>query len=100
MVTARARAQMQVDVRAVVNRWDPEGLLALDAPGDEYEPEIRAFGALLAQGVTINAEVVEQVWEQWLGPGSGFVRSASRAELAAFADELNQVAAESDRRGE
>ncbi|ROP38835.1 hypothetical protein [Saccharothrix texasensis] len=77
-----------------MSRWDPEGLLALGAPADEYGPEADSFAALLGQGVTITPEVVRQVWERWFGPGSTFVRSSSPAALADFAGALDQAAAE------
>ncbi|MEU4763588.1 hypothetical protein AB0H12_10045 [Actinosynnema sp. NPDC023794] len=76
-----------------MSRWDPEGLLAMEAPEDEYEPEAKSFAALLGQGVTITPEVVRQVWEHWFGPDSAFVRLSSPAVLAEFAGELNQAAA-------
>lgn len=90
---ARTRALLRARVLDVVSRWDPESLLAFEAPRDEYEPEARAFAALLNRGVTITPEVVRQVWEDWFGPDSAFVRLASPAVLAEFAGELNQAAA-------
>lgn len=94
---ARTHALLRARVLDVVSRWDPEGLLAMEAPEDEYEPEARSFAAVLARGVTITPEVVRQVWEEWFGPDSGFVRLASDAVLAEFAEELNQAAATPER---
>ncbi|MFE9748582.1 hypothetical protein ACFYOT_27050 [Saccharothrix saharensis] len=89
---SRSDALLRARVLDVVSRWDPESLLAMGCPEDEYEPEARSFAALLGQGVTITPEIVRQVWEEWFGPDSGFVRLASREVRAGFADELNQVA--------
>jgi hypothetical protein len=86
-------ALLRARILDVVNRWDPEGALAMEAPEDEYEPEARSFAALLDQGVTITPEIVRQVWEEWFGPDSGFVRLATREMRAEFAEELNQAAA-------
>ena len=89
----RSRALLRARVLDVVNRWDPEGLLAVEAPVDEYEPEARSFAALLDQGVTITPEIARQVWEEWFGPDSGFVRLSTREVWAEFAAELNRAAA-------
>ena len=89
---AHTHALLRARILDVLNRWDPEGLLAMEAPEDEYEPEARSFAALLDQGVTITPEIVRQVWEEWFGPDSGFVRLATREVRARFAEELNQAA--------
>ncbi|MFT7835460.1 hypothetical protein Q5530_04820 [Saccharothrix sp. BKS2] len=91
--SAHTHALLRARVLGVVSRWDPEGLLAVGAPVDEYEPEARSFAALLDQGVTITPEIVRQVWEEWFGPDSGFVRLSTREVWAEFAAELNQAVA-------
>jgi hypothetical protein len=84
---------LRARVLDVISRWDPEGLLALEAPEDEYEPEAGSFAALLARGVTITPEIVREVWEEWFGSDSGFVRFSARGARAEFAAELNRAAA-------
>jgi hypothetical protein len=43
-------AALQLDVSAVVNELDPEGLLDMGAPGDEYAPEIDRLVSLTVEG--------------------------------------------------
>jgi hypothetical protein len=31
------------EVQSIINEWDPEGLLKMGAPDDEYEDEVRAI---------------------------------------------------------
>jgi hypothetical protein len=54
-------------VRAVVNREDPVGLLAIGAPDDEYDPEVQE---LVTTGDAVTAEQVRAVFLRWFGaPG-------------------------------
>ena len=50
--------------RAVVNAEDPIGLLAIDAPEDEYEPEVRD---LLKRRVALTADDVIAVFVRSFG---------------------------------
>lgn len=79
-------------LRAVIDRRDPEGLLALGAPPDEYAPETGDFARLHTGGGSFTPDTVTVVWERWFGAGSGFVSRASRAELEAFAADLEAAA--------
>jgi hypothetical protein len=88
---------VQAALRAVIDHRDPEGLLALGAPPDEYEPEAADLARLRATGTPITSTLLIEVWERWFGPRSRFVSRTSRAELAAFADELESVAVRSGR---
>jgi hypothetical protein len=51
-------------VRAVVNGEDPVGLLAVGAPADEYDPEVRE---LVEWPGTVTAEQVSGVFLRWFG---------------------------------
>jgi hypothetical protein len=81
-------------LRAVIDRRDPEGLLALGAPSDEYDPEAADLARLRSGGGPFTPTTVAEVWERWFGPRSGFVDRASHAELVAFAGELEAAAAD------
>jgi hypothetical protein len=54
---------MLAQVRAVINRHDPEGLLELECPEDEYNPEVRDFARLLCDGQLITQQVVIGIWK-------------------------------------
>jgi hypothetical protein len=86
-------AALRAALLAVIDRHDPEGLLAMGAPPDEYEPEAAALARVRGGGTPITAELLVAVWERWFGPGSGFVSRAGQAELATFAAELEAAAA-------
>lgn len=59
----------RVHVRSVVDAADPEGLLELGAPADEYDPEVDDLARLVRNG-EVTADSVLAVWERWFGPGS------------------------------
>ncbi len=68
---------VQEAVGRVVDAQDPEGLLAMGCPVDEYESEVRALAGLVARGPVTSAEVL-RIWEHWFGPGSSLMRSPAR----------------------
>ena len=76
-------------VLGVLNREDPEGLLAVGAPADEYEPEADDLARRLRDGRRITGEALVEVWEHWFGPGSGYVRRTSKYEIDKLAAELD-----------
>lgn len=76
---------------AVLNKHDPEGLLDLGAPKDEYQPEAADFARRLGTGQPITPDVVIEMWERWFGPGSSYVRNATTAELDEVAAELDAL---------
>ncbi|MFI7106768.1 hypothetical protein ACIBK9_10710 [Nonomuraea sp. NPDC050227] len=39
--------QVAAAVRVLINQYDPEGLLGMGAPEDEYDPEVRDLTALV-----------------------------------------------------
>jgi hypothetical protein len=57
-------------VRELVDVVDPEGLLAVGAPGDEYGSESDTLTSLVVRGQISEAAVLE-VWERAFGPSSG-----------------------------
>lgn len=66
-------------VRRVVDAADPEGLLDLGAPPDEYDPEVEDLTRLVQHGhVTVHS--VLEVWERWFGPGSALQRDQALLE--------------------
>ena len=62
----------------MLSREDPEGLLAIGAPYDEYAPEAEDLAQRLREGRPITGEVLVEVWERWFGSGSGYVRRTSK----------------------
>lgn len=65
--------------RAVVNREDPVGLLAMDAPEDEHDPEVED---LIKWREPITAEHVAEVFLRWFG-ASGQMSTEQAARIAA-----------------
>lgn len=62
----------------MLSREDPEGLLALGAPADEYAVEADDIARWLRDGRPVDADVLIEVWERWFGRVSEFVRLESR----------------------
>jgi hypothetical protein len=52
-------------VVAVLHDVDPETLIAVGAPADEYAPEARKIVARIDGGATIDAELVRSTWERF-----------------------------------
>lgn len=88
---ARGRQPYFREALQIIRRHDPEGLMDLGAPPDEYAPEAEDFARLLASGASITPEVTRDVWEGWFGPGSGFVEYGGPAAIAALAQELQDL---------
>jgi hypothetical protein len=79
------------EVRTVLNAHDPEGLLAVGGPEDEYTLEVDDFVRRLRNGQPISRQVVIDVWEGWFGPNSGYVMRATNAELDKLAADLDAL---------
>lgn len=77
------------EVRVVLNKHDPEGLLAIGAPDDEYDPESEHFARLLRDKQTISRAIVLDVWGHWFG-ATGFVR-ADDDQIDALAADLDAL---------
>lgn len=73
-------AQAREHVRRVVNTADPEGLLELGAPADEYAPEVEDDLTRLVQHGDVTTDSVLEIWERWFGPGSALQRKPARLE--------------------
>jgi hypothetical protein len=80
-------------VDQVVSAEDPEGLLALGAPADEYRNEVLPLASLVLRDA-VTSDAVFDVWEHWFGPQSALARSPER--LARMTARLGELA----RRGE
>jgi len=79
-------------VRDILNRRDPEGLLELGAPEEEYDPEAEEIaGRLRGGGQPLTPHVLVEVWERWFGPSSSYDGTAHAHELATLAAELNTL---------
>ena len=52
-----------------MNDLDPEGLLDMGAPRDEYSSEVDALTSLVVRG-DLSEQAVLAVWERAFGPGS------------------------------
>jgi hypothetical protein len=83
-----AYKQLYEDARAILNRHDPMGLIAIGAPDDEYEPEVgtilpRMSSARGAAGVeAIMAEEFLRWFSETFPPGS--LRDAAADVWAAY----------------
>lgn len=75
----------------VLGRVDPEGLLAIGAPADEYDAEAAELAGRLRDGRPITTDVLGDVWERWFGPGSGYVRKTSMSQISLLAAELDAL---------
>lgn len=59
-----SRSPFFLAVREVVNAEDPVGLIALDCPDDEYDPEIED---LIKWRTEVSAAKVSEVFLRWFG---------------------------------
>ena len=62
-----AEDQLFAAVRHVLTKHDPEGLLAIGAPGDEYDTEAAELAALVRLDEPPMEAAVEQVWRRCFG---------------------------------
>ncbi len=83
--------QLGSAVGEVVNQLDPEGLLEMGAPQDEYSSEIDSLTSLAVRG-DLSEESVLMVWERAFGPGSSL--SQRPESLTALTQQLLEVRAE------
>ena len=78
-------------VLEVVNYYDPENLLAIGAPADEYECEVHDLSVRIRSGEPMTSDVVRTVWERWFGPGSCLSARMIDDDLEEFASRLDAV---------
>jgi hypothetical protein len=66
-VVERTREYREVvaAVRDIIDRYDPESLLAMGAPDDEYEPEAHDLARFVLGTRTPTREAVQAVWRRW-----------------------------------
>lgn len=67
------RGEVFWEVLELISRADPEGLLGIGAPPDEYEPEARTIYARLpkAQSVPDVRRIIEEEFQRWFGTAYG-----------------------------
>jgi hypothetical protein len=83
--------QLGSAVGEAVNQLDPEGLLDMGAPHDEYSSEIDSLTSLAVRG-DLSEQSVLTVWERAFGPSSYL--SARPELLTALTQQLLAVCAE------
>lgn len=69
-------------VKTAIDELDPEGLLGMGAPADEYDPEIDDFVRQIAGGASMTLEVVTKTWERWFDTCSAAQRPEVMSRLA------------------
>ena len=75
--------------RAVVNAEDPIGLLAMGAPEDEYDPEVRD---LLSRSTAVTQARVREVFLAWFGTDSGRLDGPTVERITAGLEALRREA--------
>ena len=78
-------------VLRILSREDPEGLLAIGAPTDEYSNEAADLAGLLRDGRSVTGEVMVEVWERWFGPGSGYLSRTPELQVDKLAAEIDSL---------
>jgi hypothetical protein len=80
--------------REVINREDPVGLLALGAPEDEYDPEVRD---LISRPTAVTRARVREVFLKWFGEDNGRLPGPVVERIADQLDALRRDAANGPR---
>ena len=57
-------------VREVINKRDPQGLIAAGAPVDEYDAEVGDLVKQVLSPELPTTATVEEVWKRWFGDAS------------------------------
>ncbi|MEV0584594.1 hypothetical protein [Nonomuraea sp. NPDC050310] len=85
--------QVTAAVHRVIDRYDPEGLLAMGAPQDEYRPEVEDLAALVRGAEPITPERVAAVWSRWFNGMADWStrRPEQVAEVAATLEGLRRT---------
>jgi len=80
------------DLRRVLNRHDPIGLIGLGAPENEYDPERSVIASRLRFCKTPDEvpDMVHGVFEEWFGRTT----AGARKKYAQLADELWKIKSE------
>ncbi|MEU6715771.1 hypothetical protein ABZ897_30265 [Nonomuraea sp. NPDC046802] len=90
--------QAAAAVRALINRYDPEGLLGMGAPEDEYDPEVGDLTTLVCGREEITADAVGSIWNRWFNDVSNWcTRQPEQVrEVAAALEKLRSQRQRSD----
>ncbi|MEV0236335.1 hypothetical protein [Nonomuraea sp. NPDC050786] len=90
--------QIAAAVRLLINQYDPEGLLEMGAPEDEYDPEVGDLAALVCGEEEITADAVGSIWNRWFDDVSDWcVRQPEQvSEVAAGLERLRGQLRRSD----
>jgi hypothetical protein len=81
-------------VRRVVDAADPEGLLGLGAPADEYDPEVADLVRLVLRSEAPTVGEVVGAWQRWSGDDhrlTGDRAAAVVAELTGIDDRFRDA---------
>ena len=89
--------QIFTAVRALINHYDPEGLLEMGAPADEYASEAGDLTALVLGRAEITPEAVALIWNRWFDNGVSDWCTRRPEQLAKVASELERLRRESRR---
>lgn len=67
------RGEVFWEVLELISRADPEGLLGMGAPPDEYEPEARTIYSRLPEARSAQdvGRIVEEEFKRWFGTAYG-----------------------------
>lgn len=76
----------------VLGQHDPEGLLDLGAPGDEYRPEATHLALLVSENRALTPQLVATVWHHWFGTASSLLTNVSPQECTRLAEHLEAAA--------
>jgi hypothetical protein len=61
----REYREVLLRIREIIDRYDPEGLLAMGSPEDEYEPEAHDLVRFVLGTQEPTRESVDFVWHRW-----------------------------------
>lgn len=76
------RDPLVLEVQAVIDSFDPEGLFAMGAPKDEYLFEARDLAAWIRRGDVMTGDRLQEYWVRRFYPDCGLVRSGRATALA------------------
>jgi hypothetical protein len=62
--------ELRAAVRGVMNELDPEGLLRMGAPSDEYDGEVDDFVGVIVRVVEVTEALVRATWAKWFWPAA------------------------------
>jgi hypothetical protein len=76
-------------IRLLINQSDPEALLGIGAPEDEYDPEVNDLLTLVQGAEEITSASVSEIFNRWFGQSHWTAnRQDDIAEVAARLEEM------------